>query len=81
MRDRADAEASALRALTEVERGRADQSEREMTALRDQIKAERDLATATHNQIAIEIESLRQRDRERRALGAWKRIKAALRRE
>jgi len=80
-RERADREASILRAQTEAERGRADQAEAEVAVLRGQMKAERDLAVATHNRIAVEIEALRQRDRERRELGTLKRLRAAWRRE
>ena len=80
-RERADREASMLRAQTEAERGRADQAEAEIAALRGQMKAERDLAVATHNRIAVEIEALRQRDRERRELGTLKRLRTAWRRE
>jgi hypothetical protein len=81
LRERADAEASALRALTEVERGRADQAEGEVTALRGQIKAERDLATANHNRLAVEVEAMREADRARRARGLGARLGAALRRK
>jgi hypothetical protein len=80
-RERADREASILRAQIEAERGRADQAEAEVAVSRGQITAERDLAVATHNRIALEIETLRQRDRERRELGTLKRLWAAWRRE
>jgi hypothetical protein len=80
-RERADAETAALRALAEGERGRADQAEGEVTTLRGQIKAERDLATATHNRLAVEVEAMREADRTRRAPGLVARLRAALRRE
>jgi hypothetical protein len=80
-RERADREASILRAQIEAERGRADHAEAEVAVLRGQIAAEVDLAVATHNRIAVEIETLRQRDRERRELGTLKRLRAAWRRE
>ena len=80
-RERADKEVSVLRAQIEAERGRAARAEAEVAVLRGQITAERDLAVATHNRIAVEIEALRQRDRERRELGTLKRLRAAWRRE
>jgi hypothetical protein len=80
-RERADKEASTLRAKLEAERGRADQAEAEVAVLRGQITEERNLTVATHNRIAIEIETLRQRDRERRELGTLKRLGAAWRRK
>jgi hypothetical protein len=80
-RERADKEASTLRTKIEAERGRADQAEAQVAILRGQITEERNLAVATHNRIAIEIETLRQRDRERRELGMLKRLRAAWRRE
>jgi hypothetical protein len=80
-RERMDRAASTLRAQIEAERGRADQAEAEMAVLRGQITAERDLAVATQNRIAVEIETLRQRDRERRELGLLSRLWAAWRRE
>jgi hypothetical protein len=56
-----------------------------MAILRGQITAERDLAVATQNRIAVEIETLRQRERERlgmlnRLWKAWRRDNAAGRR-
>ena len=80
-RERMDRAVSTLRAQIEAERGRADQAEAEMAVLRGQITAERDLAVATQNRIAVEIETLRQRDRERRELGMLSRLWAAWRRE
>jgi hypothetical protein len=80
-RERADMAASTLRAQIEAERDRADQVEAEMAVLRGQITAERELAVATQNRIAVEIEALRQRDREQRELGMLNRLWRAWRRE
>jgi hypothetical protein len=71
-------------ARADTERARADQAEARADAERDKAAAvERLLAqtVASHNRIAVEIEALRQADRDRRAAGRVARLRAAWRGE